>query len=286
MNSITVKGPFDMRSSIESGQPLAFHSEYGGNGSSFEASYSTSKGAIRASASGKIINYSWLGSYTSETAKREIENRFCLSEDMRPIYKRIATDEFMNSAISAYKGMRVTRNDPWETTLCFILSQFNNMKRIRGSVRMLINSYGTGLEGSSARLFPSPEDISMASIKDLMRHGAGFRAKYIKSAAEACSGSLDLYSLYKMDYATAKGTLMEIDGIGDKVADCILLFAYRKMEAFPVDTWVKRVIEKVYFNGRKQKIKTLHSFASERWGGAEGYAQQYLFWHARTLKIK
>ena len=285
-DSLIIKGPFDIRNSIESGQPLTFHAEYGHKGKSFALSYATSKGVIEATLKGKRLEYSWQGDYNPQKAKEEIERRFHIKDNMPSIYKRIRTDEFMDNAISAYNGMRVTQNDPWETTLCFILSQFNNIKRIRGSVRMLINTYGTELDGSGKKLFPSAEQIKSASIEELMRHGAGFRAKYIKHAANFCSENLDLHSLYRKDYEDAKEAIMEIDGVGDKVADCIMLFAYNKMEAFPIDTWVKRVLETVYFDGRKKKIRELHQFASERWPGMEGYAQQYLFWHARSMKLK
>ncbi len=285
-DSLNIKSPFDIRNSIESGQPLAFHADYGHKGSAFALSYSTSKGVIEAALKGKQLSYSWNGEYNSRSAREEMERRFRIKDNMPSIYERISTDEFMESAILAYNGMRVTQNDPWETTLCFILSQFNNIKRIRGSVRMLINTYGTEIEGSERKLFPSAEQIKGASIEELMKHGAGFRAKYIKHAANFCSGSLDLDSLYRKDYEDAKEAIMEIEGVGDKVADCIMLFAYNKMEAFPIDTWVKRVLETVYFKGRKKKIKELHQFASERWPGMEGYAQQYLFWHARSLKLR
>lgn len=284
--SIRVSGPFDIKDSIESGQPLAFHAEYGQMGNSFALSYSTSKGAIDAVLAGRELSYSWQGDYTSRSAKEELERRFRIKDNMPSIYKKISTDEFMESAISAYNGMRLTQNDPWETTLCFILSQFNNIKRIRGSVKMLISTYGTELEESEKKRFPSAEQIKGATIEELMRHGAGFRAKYIKHAAKFCSESLDLSSLYRKDYGDAKEAIMEIEGVGDKVADCIMLFAYNKMEAFPIDTWVKRVLERVYFDGKKKSVKELHQFASERWPEMEGYAQQYLFWHARSMKLR
>jgi N-glycosylase/DNA lyase len=286
VNSIRINGPFDMRNSIESGQPLTFHAECSTKGKNFHTKYVTPKGVISTGFDGKLLKYSWEGSYNRKSAKAEVERRFSINDDMESIYSRINTDGFMESAISAYNGMRVTKNDPWETTLCFILSQFNNIKRIRGSVKMLINSYGTPLEESDAKLFPSAEQIREASINDLMRHGAGFRAKYIKHAAEYCSDNLDLDSLHKMTYSDAKESIMEINGVGDKVADCIMLFAYNKMEAFPIDVWIKRVLEAIYFDGKKKKIKELHEFAEEKWPGLEGYAQQYLFWHARSMKIK
>ena len=140
-DSLTIKGPFDIRNSIESGQPLAFHADYGHKGKSFVLSYATSKGVIDATLKGKKLSYSWNGDYNSRSAKEEIERRLHINDNMQSIYERISTDEFMESAISAYNGMRVTQNDPWETTLCFILSQFNNIKRIRGSILCMHRNY-------------------------------------------------------------------------------------------------------------------------------------------------
>jgi N-glycosylase/DNA lyase len=115
-----------------------------------------------------------------------------------------------------------------------------------------------------------------------MSHGAGFRAKYIRSVAQACSESFDLDRLYRKGYEEAKEQLMELDGIGDKVADCILLFGYGKLAAFPIDVWIKRVVEHDYFRGRRKSVKEIHRFAEERWDGYAGYAQQYLYHSARN----
>ena len=88
-----------------------------------------------------------------------------------------------------------------------------------------------------------------------------------------------------MKYEDAKDRLMELNGVGDKVADCILLFGYNKFEAFPIDVWVKRVVERAYFNGRKRSIRQIHDFSVERWGKYRGYAQQYIFWYGREKRM-
>ncbi len=284
---------FNLRLSIESGQPLTFSSDYKAVGKKLELlTYVTQKGRIHVESAknnsrDSIINFDYSGDYTRQSAEREVRTRLGLTDDLQEIYAKINTDQFMDNAISALYGMRVTHNDPWETTLCFLVSQFNNIKRIRLIIRRLINEYGEEqkLDGEVFHLFPTSESLSRATVQELMKCGTGFRAKYIRSVAEQCSNNVDLGKFYKMNYAKAKEELMELDGIGDKVADCILLMGYNKYEAFPIDTWIKRVVERVYFKGRKKSIKAIHEFASRRWGGFEGYAQQYLFESGRRNKI-
>ncbi len=282
------KFPINMAASLNSGQPLAFHSVYKLDDKIAHVSYVTSKGVIELRyPEGKptsSIAYRYHGGYTAASAGSEVSERFGLGDDMGAIYGKIRTDENINAAVSGLYGMRVTRNEPWETTLCFVISQFNNIKRINGIVRTMIHRYGEVLESGdkATRLFPSPQAISRVSAEELRACGAGFRARYILSIAKACSGELDLESLHRMDYQEAKSLLMSIDGIGDKVADCILLMGYKKLDAFPIDVWIKRSMQRLYFNNRDTSINTIHEFATEKWGKYAGYAQQYLFHHART----
>jgi N-glycosylase/DNA lyase len=183
--------------------------------------------------------------------------------------------------------MRVTRNDPWEATLCFIISQYNNVKRIRLITKNIINRFGSDITDANgkavAKSFPTYEDLAVVPTKEFAACGAGFRARYIKEAAEYCSSNIRLNKLGRLDYHDLKEELMGIRGVGDKVADCIALMGYGKLEAFPIDVWVKRTMERIYFKGRNAKIKDLHAFAVERFGNYCGYAQQYLFWHGRNL---
>ncbi len=277
---------FDLRHTFESAQPLTFHADY-----DFETNtlvYVSGKNVLRVSHLGGGANGQiFAASNGTNFAKSEIRKRFRLSDDMSSIYKKINTDDFMDSAIRKYNGMRVTLNDPWETTVCFIISQFNNVKRIRGIVRNIVGRYGEEIKDSRgnliARTFPTSEAMRKATIKELFACGTGFRAKYLKHAAEYCTENMDLYKLNPNDYYSLKERLMEIEGVGDKVADCIALMGYGNLRAFPIDVWIKRTVERAYFKGKEQKIQKIHEFADEKWSHVQGYAQQYIFWQGRNM---
>ena len=276
---------FDLQLTVMSGQPLAFHSDCSFGNVQNTVSYVTSSGAISVKHTGTSLSgaleYSYGGEYTDESARAEITRRFGLDHDMSSIYARIGTDDLMKEAVSQLHGMRITRNDPWETLLCFIVSQFNNIKRIRNTTRMLISRFGEGIDTASGKRFPGPERFANASLSSIRACGTGFRDVYIKKAAKACSMDFDLSELGSYPYAEAKARLMGLPGVGDKVADCVLLFGYGKLEAFPIDTWVKKTVESLYFKGSNMPVRKIHEFAYEQWGDMRGYAQQYLFWHGR-----
>ncbi len=284
MNPISCNGAFNLKYTVESGQPLTFHSQYSKRDNVEHLEYVTTKGKIEIRLSNSRLSYLSEGGYTRRSAGKEVMERFGLRDDLQDIYKRINTDPFMAKAISEFRGLRITQNDPWETTLCFIMSQFNNIKRIKGIIQRMIGEFGYEFDG--IRLFPAPEAIAASDIARIRSCGTGFRDKYIRSAAEQFAHSFNPERLYGMKYEAAKESLMELDGIGDKVADCILLFGYGKKEAFPIDVWIKRVMERTYFNGRKRSVQKIHEFADLRWPGLQGYAQQYLFHYARSRGIK
>ncbi len=280
----------DIKLSAESGQPLTFFGEFGRDGSRDTLSYPVEDGYIRIyaeSAPDTKIEYDFWGSISSKEARKDIYDRFSLGLDMKSVYASINTDEFMDNAIKALRGMRITRNQPWETALCFTVSQFNNIKRIRGIISRLSERFGELRDVEGRRMYgvPSPDVLSDVPLRELRRCGTGFRDRYIRSVARAFALNDSFPELYRMPYDEAKSSLCAIDGIGDKVADCILLFGYGRVEAFPIDLWVKRVVERIYFGGRKQRIRMIHSFAEDRWGAVRGYAQQYVFWHGRKMGI-
>jgi N-glycosylase/DNA lyase len=277
---------FYLKDTFESGQPLTFHAQY--DQFSDTLTYMSGMNIINVRFSGtRAVGSLTVVGRDIRFASAEVHSRFRLADDMEHCYDEIGTDSFMKSAIEKYSGMRLTLNDPWETTLCFIISQYNNMKRIRGIVRNLINRYGTAIKDNDdkmvAKSFPRSADLMSASEKDLMECGAGFRAKYIKEAAEYCTENMDLNKLGNKKYDALKEELLAITGVGDKVADCIALMGYGKLEAFPIDVWVERTLEKAYFKGKKKTIKELHKFAAKKWGAYAGYAQQYIFWHGMHL---
>lgn len=248
--------------------------------------YTTEKGVILLSrkSGDNILKFDYFGEYTSNTAKKELLNRLGINVEIKKVYSNINTDIFIDNAIKNYYGMRITKNEPWETTLCFIISQFNNIKRIRLIMKNLLERYGEPyyIDGKKVMLFPSAERISKATIPELMSCGTGFRAKYIKSVSNEIKNGFSFDHINRLDYDEAKNELLKLDGVGDKVADCILLFGYGHLQSFPIDVWVKRIIEKVYMKNKKKSIQQIHDFANNRWGNLAGYAQQYLYWYGRT----
>ena len=231
---------FSIKHTVESAQPLTFFGDIRKDGNGI--AYPSDGSMVEVEQSGSALRCESYGRLSGRGLRKEVVTRFGLGDDMGKIYESIGTDRFMVDTILKYRGLRITRNDPWETTLCFLISQFNNVKRIKGIVSRLVAAYGKEQVFDARnvelrfRAFPTPEAISRQSLKDLRGHGAGYRAEYIRSVANACSGSFDLGRLYRKGYGEAKEELMELDGVGDKVADCILLFGYGKLEAFPVDT--------------------------------------------------
>jgi N-glycosylase/DNA lyase len=286
-HSLSIKHPLNFKACVFSGQPLNFHSVHKINSDRAHACYVTIRGIIELEYGREglvnALDYRYHGDYNAQSAKEEVIRRFGVEDDMQFIYDRINTDRYMKSAILKHVGMRVTQNEPWETTLCFLISQFNNIPRINQIVRTLISRFGEELDDgiTSTRLFPTPYALSRVSLDELRSCGTGFRAKYIKNVAKACAEGADLNSVYSMSYDEGKAFLMELDGIGDKVADCILLMGYKKLVAFPIDVWVKKTMEKLYLGGRTTNIRAIHDFAERRWGDYAGYAQQYLFHDAR-----
>ncbi len=279
-------GILNQEYTLESAQPLTFHSDYYRDESTLvyvtgrsivEARFfgDTEDKRIEARCNGRRIDL-----------KDEIRRRFRLGDDIDELYRRINTDKMISGAIERYRGMRVTLNEPWETTLCFIVSQFNNVKRIRGIVRKIIDNFGEEIYGPDGKVFhtfPQADVIRELKVDDIMRCGAGFRARYIRSAAEYCTDNIDLNRLNGRSYEDIKSELMQIEGVGDKVADCIALMGFGRFEAFPIDVWIKRTVERMYFNGKARRVREIHDFARERWGDTAGFAQQYIFWYGRNV---
>jgi N-glycosylase/DNA lyase len=191
-----------------------------------------------------------------------------LDDNLEEIYAVIsAEDEVMTRAIERFRGLRITKNDPWETLVAFICSINNNIPRIRRNVQCLL---------SGGCVLP-PEQLAAA---DLTRAKLGFRESYLKATAERVA-NMDFEALGKLNYTEAKQELMKLQGVGEKVADCVLLFGFGYLEAFPVDVWIARAMRAYY---GIDKIKEMRRFARERWHPYEGYAQQYLYMLVREEK--
>lgn len=208
---------------------------------------------------------------------------FDLDTDYAAIRKAIATDEVIVRAMNAAGGIRILRQDLWECLISFIVSQNNNIPRIRKIIEALSERYGRAVDTPDGvrYLFPEPEALAAAEREDLRALGTGYRDEYILRAAEmTADGSLDLRALEKMPTKEARKVLTDIKGIGGKVADCILLFGMHRTEVCPHDVWVKRIFTERYHIDNISEKKG-YAFAEEKWGQYAGYAQQYLFYAER-----
>ena len=210
-----------------------------------------------------------------------IKNYFRLDGDYEKIINDLKKDRHLAQAIKKYKGLRLCRQDSWECLVSYICSAASNIPKIQKNVENLAKSFGKKitLNGFKSYSFPAPEEIkSLCTIKSC---GCGFRSRYIFETAGRISEK-KLNELRKLGYEEAKKALVKLPGVGEKVADCVLLFSLGFDEAFPIDVWIKRTMERLYFNSKKTSIKKLRDFAMKRFGKNCGYAQQFLFYSGRN----
>lgn len=213
---------------------------------------------------------------------------FDLSTDYHFITQTLSEkDDYMKQAIAFGEGIRILKQDPWEMLISFIISQNKSIPHIKQCINNISQAYGCPIQTHTSDTkiyytFPSPEELIRASEDDLRACKVGFRAPYIRDACEKIyNEAINLTDLYAFETEQAKEELMKIKGVGPKIADCILLFAYGKTEVFPTDVWIKRVVEGLYFNGEEKNPAYIHAFAKEYFGKLAGYAQQYLFFYGR-----
>lgn len=174
-------------------------------------------------------------------------------------------DQYLTNAVNFGHGIRILNQDLWEVIVSFIISQQNNIQRITKIIKNLCAPY-------EDRHFPSPEELARYSDDDFVELGLGYRAKYVRDVAIAVvEGALSLDHLKLMDYDEAITTLKQLNGVGDKVANCIALFGLRQLDAFPIDVWIKRILQEQYGG----------SFDISRFPGYAGIVQQYMFFYER-----
>ena len=191
----------------------------------------------------------------------------------------------MQKAVAYAGGIRLLNQDPFETLISFIISQNNNIPRIKGIISRLSKAYGKMLINDEYA-FPDLSSLAAVSIDDYMSLGTGFRAKYLRDCVDKLlNKEIILDDIIKMSAEDAKKELLKIKGVGPKVADCVLLFSLGKRDMYPVDVWVKRVTELLYFDGKDTPKEEISAFAAKKWGKYAGFAQQYLFYYARSEKL-
>lgn len=237
------------------------------------------KGAVGLVAFGKYLEVFQNGNEicfdcTQEDYDNIWKSYFDMETDYAAVIKRIdATDSYLMSAASFGSGIRILRQDLWEMIISFIISQQNNIKRIRKCINLLCEKYGEkkiALNGMEYYDFPTPEALSQASIEDLYACNLGYRSRYIYETSNAIlHREIDLKTLVTLSYFDASKELLKLCGVGAKVADCICLFALHKLEAFPKDTHINKVLATQYPNG----------FPFEMYHDCGGILQQYLFFY-------
>ncbi|MCM1325268.1 MAG: hypothetical protein NC094_01460 [Bacteroidales bacterium] len=217
-----------------------------------------------------------------DCAEEEFEQIWKEYFDLNTDYGKIialadAGDLYLQKAADYGKGIRILKQDAWETVISFIISQQNNIKRIRRSIDLLCTRYGEELhtrEGRIYHAFPTPKSLAAASLEELYACNLGYRSRYVKQSAQSiATGEVDLEKVGGMEYPHSAGELKKLCGVGDKVADCISLFGLHQLDAFPKDVHINRVLEKQYPDG----------FPFEKYKGYAGVLQQYLFYYDLTV---
>jgi len=213
---------------------------------------------------------------------------FRKNDNMQEIIKSISKDKTVKKAVKEYKGLRLFRQDPFQCLISFIISSNSNIQKIKNSLEKIAKKFGkkVKIQKKEFFLFPEPEKIANATIDEIKSCGVGYRAPFIKEAAKmVILKKIDFEYLKKCNYHEAKKNICLVPGIGNKVADCVMLFSLNKLESFPLDTWMIKILEKYYSKEFKIETKTitqkqyelLHEKIVNYFGPYCGYAQQYLF---------
>ncbi|MEO9319082.1 MAG: DNA glycosylase [Nitrososphaera sp.] len=221
-----------------------------------------------------------------------------LDDDMESIVASISIDPFISNLVRAHRGLRLLRQDPRQCLVSFLCASNTNIQMIRRMLSQLCAKLGETaiIDGHKFHLFPTPERLAQSSLEELRTCGLGYRAGAVHGLAVKLSNKeFDIDACRKMDYARAKEELMSLDGVGNKIADCVLLFAFDKLESFPIDVWIARALASVC--GLQAPIKfaekltpnqykVLSESARSRYGYYAGYAQQLIYYHIRQVAGK
>jgi len=226
----------------------------------------------------------------SGASEKEINHYFALDHPLSEICASFPDDAAMNAARSFCRGLRIIRQPKWECLATFICSSMKQVAHIRQISQKLRERFGERCKIDSHVMFtfPSADQVAASSEKELRQCSLGYRAKnLLATARQVASGNVDLDALTTLSDVDLRRRLCQLPGVGAKVANCVMLFAYERLRAFPIDVWVGRVLRQRYFpRARKLNAGRLRAFTEKYFGDHGGYAQQYLFHHARMVKIK
>lgn len=277
---VAIDPPFDLASTLESGQAHRWRKEDEWYSGVVRGNFIKMRQSERGV---EFCSQPW----PESSVVPILQSYFRLEDDLNTIYQEITQDQRVADMVNRYPGLRVLRQEPWECLVAFICSANSNIKRIHQVMEKMAESFGEpiAMNGEVRHAFPTPIQLVEAGEQELRRLGLGFRAPYVdKATRRVVEKLLDLDELIDLPYDEAKAKLMECVGIGPKIADCILVFSLEKIEAFPIDVWVRRALAEWYFPGEKTPSnQALNEWAHDHFGRYGGYSQQYLF-HGRRLE--
>lgn len=286
--------PFNLRHTLECGQAFRWK-RLGG----------WWYGVVR----GKVIKIRQVGdrlqfqSFPERVNADLIQNYFRLDDNLPFILSEINKDEHIRKAIQYLYGLRITRQEPWECLISYICATHKNIPAIKEMIRNLCRQFGRKItfDGYSFYTFPKPSDLAEANLEDMRKCKLGFRTKRVLETSKIISsGELDLEALRQVDHKKAKLELLRLPGVGHKVADCVLLFSLDRLQAFPVDVWMKKIILEFYPKFFSQSFienvsekgsitdheyKKLSNFGKKYFGPYAGYAQEHLFHWKRLERV-
>ena len=235
--------------------------------------------SITAEAAEPVAHWGWLEEYLQ------------LPVDLAAVLRTFPDDEPIRAALAACRGLRLLRQDPWECLASFILSSTKQISQIQHIISLLCERYGEPVAVPTGHAplcaFPTAARLARASEAELRSCKMGFRAPYLLATARSIAGGgFDLGRMQTLPVEAARAELMTLPGVGRKIADCVLLFAYGCSDAFPVDVWVAKALQQLYFPRRRVRLPGLQQFAAMHFGPNAGYAQQYLFHYMRSLRSR
>jgi N-glycosylase/DNA lyase len=269
---------YDLSATLSCGQAFRWRWQNGGwegvIGSRWVRLVATNAGITAQSASDQS-DWSWLADYLQT------------SLDYEAVLLSFPDDEPMRDSVTACRGLRLLRQDPWECLASFILSSTKQIVQIQQIISLLCERFGTPVPvppgQPSAHAFPTASRLAAAGEAELRACKMGFRAPNLLAAArQIAAGEIALPGLHALTVDEARDILMQLPGVGAKMANCVLLFSYGFQQAFPVDVWVAKALRQLYFPTRRPSPERLRQFIAAHFGANAGYAQQYLFHYMRT----
>jgi N-glycosylase/DNA lyase len=290
---VTLSGPVSLEATLECGQAFRWQRARFPGRSELPVAYRGVIGdlAVAVGQEDRVTNEILVAWQESPEPRSDFEDGvsdlvrryFSDGDDIEAIEDRLSrSGGVMAEAVRHGRGLRILTQTPWECLASYVLSLNKNIPSISKTIEYLATCYGEPA-GMGAFAFPAPEAIASQEVSSLRESKCGFRDKYLHDAAKKVAlGELDLSLLESMPIALARQELMKVRGVGPKVADCVLLFGYHRLEVFPVDVWIARAVSRYFLDGKPASPGRVREYGERRFGPLAGYAQEHLFYWIRT----